>query len=343
MKIKLLTFLKYFFFLFLGVFFVWLSVRNINHENWLQIKGAIARGRKWVILPVILILLFAHYSRAIRWKLLMEPLGYNPAINNVFAAVMVGYLVNAGAPRLGEVFKCTILARYEKVKVDKLIGTILIERAVDMVCLLCVFLLAIFFQGEIFGRFMKDMLTNFFHDKTGNLSITKLSVAFSIFIITLIAFYIILKRFGHIDIISKIKGVIKNIIHGLSSIRNLQHNKLFIFHSLLIWTLYYLASVLGLYALRETQILGFTGGLTTLAVGTVGMILTPNGIGAYPLLIAQLLGLYGLNADTTGNASGWLMWSAQTFIVLVGGLICFILISQLNKKIISPEIPENTR
>jgi hypothetical protein len=78
--------------------------------------------------------------------------------------------------------------------------------------------------------------------------------------------------------------------------------------------------------------LGLAGGLTTLAIGTVGMIITPNGIGAYPLLIAQLLGLYGLNPDTTGNASGWLMWSAQTFIILIGGLICFILISQVNKK-----------
>lgn len=332
MKIKLLTLAKYFFFLVLGVFFVWLSVRNINHENWLQIKHAVARGRKWVIFPVILVLLIAHYSRAVRWKLLMEPLGYQPSMSNVFSAVMIGYLVNTGAPRLGEVFKCTILARYEKVKVDKLIGTILIERAVDIVCLFIVFFLAIIFQGDIFGQYMKDMLTKFFHDKTGNLSVEKLSVAIGILFILLLSFYIVLKRFGHIDIVSKIKTVIKNILHGLFSIRYLQHKGWFLFHSLLIWMMYYLASTLGLYALRETQILGFAGGLTTLAVGTVGMILTPNGIGAYPLLIAQLLGLYGLNADTTGNASGWLMWSAQTFILIVGGLICFILISRINKK-----------
>jgi len=341
MKNKLLPFFKYFFFLLLGVFFVWLSVRNINHENWEQIKGAVARGRKWIILPVILLLLIAHYSRAIRWKLLMEPLGYQPSMYNVFSAVMIGYLVNMGAPRLGEVFKCTILARYEKVKADKLIGTILIERAVDLVCLFVIFSLAIFFQGEIFGHFMKELLTNFFHDKTGDISVTKLIIATSVFLFFMLVFYIILKRFGHIDIVSKIKTVIKNIILGLSSIRYLQHKKLFIFHSILIWTLYYLASVLGLYALRETQVLGFAGALTTLSIGTVGMIITPNGIGAYPLLIAQLMGLYGLNADTTGNASGWLMWSAQTFILLIGGLICFIFISRFNNKITPLESSEN--
>ncbi|HLF45303.1 MAG TPA: lysylphosphatidylglycerol synthase transmembrane domain-containing protein [Chitinophagaceae bacterium] len=342
MKIRLLTLFKYFFFFALGIFFVWLSVRNINYDNWLQIKAAIARGRKWVILPVVFVLLIAHYSRAMRWKLLMEPLGYKPSDFNVFAAVMIGYMVNAAVPRLGEVFKCTILARYEKVKVDKLIGTILVERAVDMICLLIVFFLAIISQGAIFRQYMQKMLVAFFHDKTGNLSILKLSIALGAFLFFILLIYFILKKLGHIDLVSRIKTVIKNILQGLSSIKNLKTKRWFIFHSILIWSMYYLASYLGLFALRETQVLGLGGGLTTLAVGTIGMILTPNGIGAYPLLIAQLLGLYGLNPDTTGNASGWLMWCAQTFIILIGGLICFILISQTNKKDIQTESQENT-
>jgi hypothetical protein len=140
-----------------------------------------------------------------------------------------------------------------------------------------------------------------------------------------------LKRFGHIDIIARIKKVIKNILHGISSIRYLQHKGLFIFHSFLIWSMYLLASTAGLYALKETQYLGIPGGLAALVVGTIGIILTPNGIGAYPLLISQLLGLYGLDPDITGNASGWLMWAAQTAIILIGGMICFMMISRYNK------------
>jgi uncharacterized membrane protein YbhN (UPF0104 family) len=331
MKAKFLTILKYLFFLALGAFFVWLSVRNLDAEKIEQIKGAVARGRKWVILPVILFLLVAHYSRAMRWKLLMEPLGYKPSNFNAFATVMIGYLVNAGAPRLGEVFKCTLLARYEKFKVDKLIGTILIERAVDLVCLIIVFILAILFQGDIFGQMMTDLLKSFFHDKAGNLSTRKLMIFLGIFILFLVVFYIVLKRFGHIDIIARIKKVIKNILHGISSIRYLQHKGLFIFHSFLIWSMYLLASTAGLYALKETQYLGIPGGLAALVVGTIGIILTPNGIGAYPLLISQLLGLYGLDPDITGNASGWLMWAAQTAIILIGGMICFMMISRYNK------------
>src|SRR4026208_1622525 len=152
MKINYQAFFKYLFFFALGIFFVWLSVKDINKKDWEDIKDAISHGRKWVIIPVIVMLFFAHYVRAIRWKLLMEPLEYKPTTFNAFAGVMIGYLVNGGIPRLGEVFKCTLLARYEKFKVDKLIGTILIERAVDLVCLIIVFISALILQGDIFGQ-----------------------------------------------------------------------------------------------------------------------------------------------------------------------------------------------
>ena len=104
--------------------------------------------------------------------------------------------------------------------------------------------------------------------------------------------------------------------------------------------MYWFASTAGLYALKETQYLGLPGGLAALVVGTVGIILTPGGIGAYPVLIAQLLGLYGLDPETTGIASGTLMWAAQTAIILLGGMICFGLISRYNKKKIIPSNSE---
>src|SRR6187402_989207 len=215
MKTKFLNGLKYLFFIALGGFFVWLSVRHLTPEKWEDIKNAVARGRKWVIFPVILFLLIAHYSRAMRWKLLMEPMGYRPSNFNVFAAVMIGYLVNSGAPRLGEVFKCTLLARYEKFRIDKLIGTILIERAVDLVCLIIVFISALIVEGDIFGQMMKSLAKEFFYDKTGHLSTRKLLITLGGFILFLILFYIVLKRFGHIDIIARLKKSIKNVLHGL--------------------------------------------------------------------------------------------------------------------------------
>lgn len=332
MKKPVVTILQYLFFLGLGILFVWLSVRKIEHEQWLQIKSAMQRARLWLIVPVCFLLLLSHFSRAIRWKILMEPLGYNPSTFNTFAAVMIGYLVNAGVPRLGEVVKCTLLSKYEKVRADKLVGTIVMERAVDLVCLVIAFIAALFFQGHIIGDYVSSLFGDFFRDKAGQTSTTKIIayVAGLIFFVAIV--YFLLKRFGHIDAVGKVKNVLKGILHGLQSIRFIKHKGWFVFHSLLIWILYLASTTIGIYALQETAHLGIGGGLTTLAIGSVGMVLTPGGIGAYPLLVSKLMGLYGLDETTIGNALGWMLWSVQTVIIVVGGLILTGLFSYHNKK-----------
>jgi uncharacterized membrane protein YbhN (UPF0104 family) len=262
----------------------------------------------------------------------MEPMGYVPSTFNVFAAVMIGYLVNAGVPRLGEVIKCTLLAKYENVRVDKLIGTIVVERAIDMVCLAIVFLLALLFEGHVIGNYVSTLFYSFFQDNTGQFSITRLVITFSAVIVFFLFLYIILKRFGHIDAVAKVRNIIKGITHGLLSIRSIKNKGLFIFQSLFIWALYLLSTTVGIYALQETDHLGIGAGLTTLAVGSVGMIITPGGIGAYPLFVAGLMGLYGIDIHTIGMALGWLLWSVQTLIVVLGGIVFSALFSYYNKK-----------
>ncbi len=332
MKKSFLTILQYLFFVGLGLLFVWLSIKDINQEQWLQIKDAIRRARHWVVIPVIFMILLSHYSRAVRWKILMEPLGYTPSTFNVFAAVMIGYLVNTGVPRLGEVVKCTLLSRYEKVRADKLVGTIVMERAVDVVCLVIVFILAILFQGHIIGDYVYESFGRFFTDPAGHTSIRKLLITLGGIALFFLFVYFLLKRFGHIDAFSKIKNVLKGILHGLGSIKYIKHKGLFVFHTFLIWALYLLSTTAGIYALRETAHLGIGGGLTTLGIGSIGMIISPGGIGAYALLVAKLMKLYGLDEDTIGAALGWLLWSVQTLIILGAGLVFFGLFSHYNKK-----------
>jgi glycosyltransferase 2 family protein len=331
MKKPVITIIQYLFFLCLGILFVWLSVREIDGEQWLQIKASLRKARLWLIIPVCITLLLSHYSRAIRWKILMEPLGYKPSTFNTFAAVMIGYLVNAGVPRLGEVVKCTLLSRYEKVRADKLIGTIVMERAVDVVCLGIVFLLALLFEGHIIGDFVGSLFGDFFKNNAGETSVTKILLYASVFFVFIAIVYFLLKRFGHIDAVGKIKNVIKGILHGLQSIRYIKHKGWFVFHTFLIWSLYLLSTTVGIYALQETSHLGVEGGLTTLAVGSVGMVITPGGIGAYPVLVSQLMEVYGLNKEVIGTTLGWLLWTVQTFIIVLGGLILIVLFSFFNK------------
>lgn len=333
MKKSYLTILQYLFFLGLGILFVWLTIRGIGEEDWRHIKLSLQNARHWVIIPVIIFLLLSHYLRALRWKILMEPLGYSPTTFNTFAVVMIGYLVNAGVPRLGEVVKCTLLAKYENLRADRLVGTIVVERIVDLVSLLIVFLLTLVFQWHIVGEFTLNLFGSFFQDKTGHTSVAKLLRFLGVVAILLFLFYIILKRFGHIDIVAKIRKIGVGVLHGLNTIRLIKHKALFIFYSVTIWSLYLLSTTAGIFALHETDHLGFAGGLTTLAIGSVGMIVTPGGIGAYPLMVAKLIELYGLDFDTTGTALGWLLWTAQTVIILVVGLIFSVLFSYKNKKL----------
>src|SRR5882672_350197 len=170
MKKTFLATLQYALFAFLAVFFVWLSVRGLDHEKWGQLKKAMDRAHYWLLIPVFSLLLISHWLRALRWRQLMEPLGYHPSKLNSFFAVMIGYFVNLGAPRLGEVLKCTILARYEKIPANKLVGTIVAERAFDVICLLLVFGLTFVFQFDVIDSLAKTYIYPLFENKNGKIS-----------------------------------------------------------------------------------------------------------------------------------------------------------------------------
>ncbi|MGI8598526.1 MAG: lysylphosphatidylglycerol synthase transmembrane domain-containing protein [Chitinophagaceae bacterium] len=332
MRKSFFTIVQYIFFLSLGVLFIWLTVKDINKENWQKIQHSLQQARHIIIIPVVVMLLLSHYIRAVRWRMLMEPLGYKPTLFNTWSAVMIGYLVNAGVPRLGEVVKCTLLAKYENVRADKLLGTIVIERIIDLICLVIVFILAILFQGYIIGNYIKELFQTSFSDSTGRIAYEKvLILIFSLFTLTGVV-YFLFRQFAHVNLIVRIKKIIMGILSGLGSIRNIKRKKLFLIHTFLIWFLYLASATAGLYALRETEHLGWGGGLTTLGVGSVAMILTPGGIGAFPLLVAKLMELYGLDVKTTGAAIGWLLWSVQTLLILGGGIIFSGLFTYHHKK-----------
>jgi uncharacterized protein (TIRG00374 family) len=158
MRKKWFSILQYLFFLGLGLFLVWWSMQQIPPEKWGDFKKSLQNANYWLLIPVFLILTLSHFIRSLRWKILMKPMGYTPRTPNVFFAVMVGYLANLAVPRLGELLKCTLLAKYEKVPADKLVGTILIERAFDVISLGLVFLIALISQFDVVGEYAGQLL-----------------------------------------------------------------------------------------------------------------------------------------------------------------------------------------
>lgn len=325
---KILGLLKYLLFLGLGIFLLWLTLRK---SNWQEIKNDIITANFIYLIPATIMLLVSHLSRAVRWKILMEPMGYKPSLINTFLAVMIGYWANLAVPRLGEVLKCTILGRYEKVPADKLVGTIVAERAFDVASLIIVLSLTIGIQYDLIGQYANDMLGSIFHNKAGNVSYVRILLTLGIIAFVLFMIGLLLKRLAHFSFVHKIKSFIKGILQGLTSVKNIKNKGWFFFHTVLIWVLYLLSTYMGFFAMKDMSQYGIKVAFSALSFGSLGMIVpSPGGIGSYQYAIQQVLLLYGISAEK-GLSLGMLIWFAQTGIVIIFGTLSFIMLPVINR------------
>lgn len=334
MNKKVLSILQYLLFLGLSIFLVWWSVRKITDKGWQDIKEAFRNANYLLIIPVMITLLLSHYSRSLRWKILIEPLGYTPRTFNIYMAVLIGYMANLAVPRLGEVLKCTILARYEKVPADKLVGTIVAERAFDVVCLILVILITFFTQADLIGGYINETLNKIVESKTSSLSTSKIIILFAILLLGIAAVIVAFKKFSHVRFIQKIKTIFEGIWHGITSVRYLKNKGWFIFHTIFIWSMYLLSVQIGFFAMRETSVYGIPNALSVLTMGSLAMVVPApgGGIGVYAWFVQNTMLIYGLK-ESMGFAFGQLMWSVQFFFALLSGFIALSLLPYFNKRI----------
>lgn len=319
------TGLQYLAFLGIGLLFAWLSLRELDREKWQQLSSSVQNAKLWLVIPVSFLLLLSHYLRGIRWKLLIDPLGYKIKPINSFLTVLIGYLVNLGVPRLGEFIRCTFLSRYEKVEVEKLVGTVIVERLFDAVCLLIVFGLTWGLQPDLYERFSSVLTSNSQTATAGNPYFNWLILAF----LLLFTGWIIWKKKKLTDLVDQVLTVFNRVLNGLLSVRKLKKPRSFLLLTLAIWVLYLLSGYIGFMAFDATRVYGITEALTILSVGSIGMIISPGGIGIYAYLILQTMQAYGLDY-TNALAFGWILWLVQTAVILCGGVLSFGVLPWIN-------------
>jgi hypothetical protein len=329
LKKYLFSIIQFVLFLSLGIFLVWLSIRSFSTAEIIQIKNLVFTADLNLIIPCMGILVLSHYIRAIRWKMMFVPLGYTPKTSNVFLAVVAGFFFNLLFPRLGEVMKCTLISRDEKIPVDRLIGTMVAERIIDVLCLLLVIILTITTQLEIVGGYAQETW-NAIGDMI-SMSPMKLMMAALVLIVGLFLFVILVGKSSSSKFYNKIKELFKGVIQGLLSVGKIKNKYTFIFHTLVIWSLYLLSIRVGFLAMNDLAHLGWVPSLTILTFGSFAMIATQGGIGAYQLIVQKSLLLYGVN-DLTGLAFGWLLWSVQTVMIFILGPVSLIFLFFLNRK-----------
>jgi len=340
-------------FLGLGIFFVWFSVKDLKPEDIEIIKSSAAGILNFKSLLFIFISIvcgtIAHYFRALRNILLIDPLGYRTRKTTAFYSVMTCYLANLAIPRLGEVLRCTILQRYDQIPFQKSFGTVVVERAFDFLIFVLLMILILFVNNELLSELVVDKQNNitlgiWINEKWTTLWAMKYFVLG--FLTGIIAVMVIIyrkKKRGTLKtgkvpkIIGKIKNIAVGLWQGLISIKDLKHPYLFIIYTVAIWVFYYLGTFLCMYAFDFLQHLSPMPAFVILVVGAIGFMVAQGGLGAYPLIVAGILVLYGIDY-AQGLAAGWIGWGAQTVMILVVGFTSLILASFLkveNRAVIS--------
>jgi len=333
---KLLNIVKNLAFLAVGVFLFWLVYRN---ENFGDIGRQVSQINYFWILLAFVAAIISHWSRGARWVLLIKPLGYRVSNFNAFLAVMIGYFANIAVPRLGEVSRCLVLNRTNKVGVDKLLGTVIVERLVDVISLLLILVLTLIFQ---FNK-ISSLFLQFYNTPgragangaaTGRLFTgTFLIVAIASFLVVVAIAFLLYRRLKDHALIVKLKSMIIGFKAGFGTILKLDNLGLFIFHSVLIWSMYYVMVYVCFFALPFSSGLGPSIALAVLCMGSFGFVApVPGGVGAYHWIVTQTLIMYGLTKDQSAT---WALvgHTFQEAVIILLGALSFIYFSVAFKKL----------
>lgn len=324
----------------LGVYLVWYFFDRMTPADKDTFYKAIGEANYFWIVLSMLLSFFSLLSRAYRWKYVLEPLGYKTRFWNRYHALMIGYIVNLTIPRAGEASRAVMLSRSDGVPFSKSFGTILAERAVDLVMLSGVLLLTVSLGYDDFWKIKHDIEQNLGgNTPSGETSWAKV-VLYGI--MGLIGGGIVTVLFiGKIR--RKLVMFVKDVFAGVFSIFRSKHPLSYAGHTLFIWIMYISYFSICFFALDETSEIPFSGMLIAFVAGSLGISFTNGGIGSFPLLVGLVLGFYlgeahGAAAVGIGGALGMLIWSSQTLMMIVLGALSFVL---LPKNYEASQLPED--
>jgi uncharacterized protein (TIRG00374 family) len=303
----------------LGAFFVWYSIADTTAEErnliWDNIKNA---ELFWVFLSMLFGLI-SHLIRANRWKQLLSPLRDEPKLNNCFYAVMFGYLGNLGIPRSGEVLRGATYATYTHLSFEQSFGTIITERLVDLIMLLIIIGFTLIIQTD-------ELMIYLDINEINPLK----TLLYVVVLIVVLFFGFRLMKLSKNNFIIKLKNFASGLLQGIKTVINLKQKWSFILQTIAIWALYIAMFWIIKFAIVGTEELSFGAAMVGFIAGSFAMSITSGGIGLYPLAIAAVYELFGIPIEV-GQAFGWVVWTAQTVLVILVGSISAILLPIVNR------------
>lgn len=314
--------------LVLGVYLVWYFFDRMTPADKEIFSKAIGEANYfWIFLSLFMSFL-ALLSRAYRWKYVLEPLGYETKFWNRYHALMIGYIVNLTIPRAGEASRAVMLYRSDGVPFSKSFGTILAERAVDLVMLGGVLLLTTSVGYHDFWKIKFEIEQHF-----GGGTETQGS-GWGSYVVYILGGLVLAGLFLVVflkTLRDKLIGFVKDVFAGVFAIFRSKHPFSYLGHTLLIWILYISYFGICFFSLEETSDVPFAGILIAFIAGSLGISFTNGGIGSFPLLVGLVLSFYlgerhGDAAAAIGGALGMIIWASQTLMIILLGLMSFVML-----------------
>ena len=292
---------------------------------------------KWVVLSMIFGG-WAYVNRGLRWIVLIDALEYKSSKLNSIAAVSVGYFTNMFIPRAGEISRCTALNQTDKIPVDKLFGTILIERVLDLIFLIFLILLTIALKYNDIYNFYNALQTQQY-ESTGD---SNLLIFFTIILGVVVTFIFLKKWLKKTSFYDKVLDFIEGLKEGFKSIKNMKRKSAFWFHTFSIWIMYFLMTYICFFSMKETLHLTASDGIFLLVLGGVGMVIpTPGGVGSYHAIVMIGLSVLGVGTIYLGEGGDptnpallfpTIVHVAQTLVAIIMGLLGLLILFLSKKK-----------
>ena len=288
------------------------------------------RQANWAWISLVWLAFFlSNVSRAMRWQMLIAPLGYHTKLSNGLWSILLGYFANLGLPRMGEIVRASAMSKYEKVPLEKLIGTVVIDRLADFATLLLIIGITFLVEFETLWGYILKMTGNSSSDHSAKIG---LLVLLLLFIVALFAMKKMLPKLRNYAIFTKLEKIITGFLEGFSTIRNLQNPIGFVLHSLFIWLMYYLMLYFCFQAYAPTASLGFGATLMVFVFGTFGMIIpSPGGMGTYHALIVAGLAIYGVAGQDAFSLANIAFFTTQIFFCFFFGILALMVMPVINK------------
>lgn len=243
---------------------------------------------------------------------------------------MVGYLANQAFPRMGEISKCGILNKYEKIPLNSLIGTIIIERAIDFLTLIILMFFTVMLQWNLLKIFfMETMIIPLVRGMESKISGSSSWIFLIIFIVVsqmVIIFFLFKKKLKHTNVYIRMAEIFSGLWVGVKTVRSMKNHSSFYFHTVLIWFCYFMMTYTSLFCIPVTANLGMSVGFTVMVIGGLGFLApVQGGIGAYHWIVTQILMLFAVSNEE-GLVWATISHASQMIFMIVVGFISLLLV-----------------